>query len=84
MHDSEDDVDDEGVRGWRLAWRVAREAFHTYEYSSLMTEDELLADIFADGPYDAGKETVAKETYVRNFFAGATELIHMWALRYHW
>ena len=84
MHDSEDDLDAEGVRGWRLAWRVAREAFYTYEHASLMTEEELLADIFADGPYDAGRETVAKETYVRNFFAGATELLHAWAQRFHW
>ena len=84
MHDSEDDLEDDGVRGWRLAWRVAREAFYTYEHASLMTEEELLADIFADGPYDTAKETVAKETYVRDFFAGATELIHAWAHRFAW
>lgn len=84
MHDSEDDLDDDGVRGWRLAWRVAREAFHVYEHAALMTEEELLADIFSDGPYDAGKETIAKETYVRDFFAGSTELIHLWAQRFAW
>lgn len=82
MHDSEDDLEDDGARGWRLAWRVTREAFHVYEHAALMTEEELLADIFADGPYDAGNETVAKETYVRNFFAGSAELIHMWAQRF--
>ncbi len=26
----------------------------------------------------------AKETYIRDFFAGATELIHMWAQRFAW
>jgi hypothetical protein len=82
MHDSEDDLDDEGVRGWRLAWRVAREAFHTYEHASLMTEEELLTAIFVDGPYEAGKETVPKETYIRNFFAGSADLIHLWAQRF--
>ena len=84
MHDSEDDLEDDRVRGWRLAWRVAREAFYTYEHASLMTEEELLADIFADGPYDAGKEKVPKEIYIRDFFAGATELIHAWAQRFAW
>ena len=84
MHDCEDDLDDDGVRGWRLAWRVARDAFQVYERASLMTEEELLADIFTEGPYDAGTETVAKETYVRDFFAGATELIHAWAQRFAW
>ena len=49
-----------------------------------MTEEELLADIFADGPYDAAKETVAKEIYVKDFFAGATELVHAWAQRFAW
>jgi hypothetical protein len=34
--------------------------------------------------YEAGKETVAKETYIRNFFAGAAELIHLWAQRFTW
>lgn len=84
MHDSEDDLENDGVRGWRLAWRVARDAFQVYERASLMTEEELLADIFTEGPYDAGTETVAKETYVRDFFAGATELIHAWAPRFAW
>jgi hypothetical protein len=84
MHDSEDDLEEDGVRGWRLAWRVAREAFEIYEKKPFMTDEELLTAIFVDGPYEAGKETVPKETYIRNFFAGATELIHMWALRYHW
>ena len=84
MHDSEDDLDAEGVRGWRLAWRVAREAFHIYEQASLMTEEDLLANIFAAGPYGAGKEKVPKEIYIRDFFAGATELIHAWAQRFAW
>ena len=82
MHDSEDDLDDDGARGWRLAWRVARDAFQVYEHSSLMNEEELLANIFAEGPYDAGKEKVPKETYIKDFFAGATELIHLWAQRF--
>jgi hypothetical protein len=84
MHDSEEDLEDDGVRGWRLAWRVAREAFQVYEQTSLMAEEELLENIFANGPYDAGKEKVPKQTYIRDFFAGATELIHMWAQRFAW
>lgn len=84
MHDSEDDLEDDGVRGWRLAWRVAREAFQIYERAPLMTEEDLLANIFAAGPYEAGKEKVPKEIYIRDFFAGATELIHAWAQRFAW
>lgn len=84
MHDSEEDLEDDGARGWRLAWRVAREAFHIYEHAPLMTEEDLLANIFATGPYEAGKEKVPKETYIRDFFAGATELIHTWAQRSAW
>ena len=84
MHDSEDDLEDDGVRGWRLAWRVARDAFQVYERASLMTEEELLADIFSEGPYDARSETVAKDIYVRDFFAGSAELIHAWAQRFAW
>jgi hypothetical protein len=84
MHDSEDDLEDDGVRGWRLAWRVARDAFRVYEHAALMTEEELLENIFADGPYDAGKETVARDIYVSDFFAGSTELIHLWAQRFAW
>lgn len=84
MHDSEDDLEEDGVRGWRLAWRVAREAFEIYEKEPFMTNEELLTAIFVDGPYEAGKETVPKETYIRNFFAGAAELIHLWAQRFTW
>lgn len=84
MHDSEDNLEDDGVRGWRLAWRVAREAFLVYGQGSLTTEEELCEEIFANGPYAAGKETVPKQTYIRDFFAGATELIHMWAQKFVW
>jgi len=79
MHDCEDNLEEDGVRGWRLAWRVAREAFEIYEKEPRMTDEQLLAAIFANGPYAAGKETVPKETYIRNFFAGAADLIHLWS-----
>jgi hypothetical protein len=82
MHDSEDDLEEDGVRGWRLAWRVAREAFEIYEKGRFKTDEELLTAIFVDGPYEAGKETVPKETYIRNFFAGSADLIHLWAQRF--
>lgn len=82
MHDSEGDLEEDGVRGWRLAWRVAREAFEVYERKSAMNDEELLAAIFADGPYDARTEKVPKETYVRDFFAGSADLLHLWARRF--
>jgi len=84
MHDSEEDLEEDGVRGWRLAWRVAREAFEIYDKEPLMTDEQLLAAIFADGPYESGKETVPKETCIRNFFAGSADLIHLWAQRRTW
>lgn len=60
------------------------DAFRVYERASLMTEEELLGDILTQGPYDARSETVARDIYVRDFFAGSTELIHLWAQRFAW